>query len=132
VRQPPGRRRGARAQNDADSTDDHPPRDATTEAVRQIEQFTEAQATWLEQVSLKDRASFLEEQKALHAGCKAEMEALIERQKTALRQVVMQTAAVLRAQGPGVEARSTAADVPQTSRRRHRPDTSCRGDGSRR
>jgi hypothetical protein len=41
-------------------------RDATNDAVRQIEQFAEAQATWPEQVSLKDRALFLEEQKAPH------------------------------------------------------------------
>jgi hypothetical protein len=41
-------------------------RDATKDAVRQIEQFAEAQATWPEQVSLKDRALFLEEQKAPH------------------------------------------------------------------
>ena len=39
-------------------------RDATKDAVRQIEQFAEAQATWLEQVLLKDRALVLEEQKA--------------------------------------------------------------------
>ena len=57
-------------------------RDATNEAVRQIEQFAEAQATWLEQVSLKDRASFLEEQKALHDAWKADMETLIEGQNT--------------------------------------------------
>lgn len=38
---------------------------------------------------------------------------MIEGQNTALRQVVMQTAAVLRAQGPGVETRSTAADMPE-------------------
>jgi len=88
-------------------------RDATTEAVRQIEQFAEAQATWLEQVSLKDRTSFLEEQKALHATWKAEMEALIAGQNTALQEVVMQTAALLRAQGPGVEPKSTAVGSPQ-------------------
>ena len=52
-------------------------RDATNDAVRQIEQFAEAQATWLEQVSLKDRASFLEEQKALHDSWKADVNALI-------------------------------------------------------
>jgi AcrR family transcriptional regulator len=88
-------------------------RDATNEAVRQIEQFAEAQATWLEQVSIKDRASFLEEQKALHATWKAEMEALIESQNKALRQVVMQTAALLRGEAARVESRSTAADSPQ-------------------
>jgi hypothetical protein len=88
-------------------------REATSEAVRQVEQFAEAQATWLEQVSLKDGASFLEGQKALHATWQAGIEAVIGGQKTALRQVVMQAAAVLRAQGPGVEARSTAADAPE-------------------
>jgi len=88
-------------------------RDATNEAVGQIEQFAEAQATWLEQVSLKDRASFLEEQKALHDAWKADVDALIKGQNTTLRQVVVHTAAALRAQGPGMEARSTAAGSPQ-------------------
>jgi len=60
-------------------------RDATNEAVRQIEQFAEAQATWLEQVSLKDRSTLLEEQKELHDAWKAEMEALIEGRASALK-----------------------------------------------
>ena len=41
----------------------------------------------LDQVSLKDRASFLEDQKALHAAWKADMQALIEGQNGALQQV---------------------------------------------
>jgi hypothetical protein len=88
-------------------------RDATSEAVRQIEQFAEAQATWLEQVSLKDRASFLEEQKALHDAWKADLDALIEGQNKSLRQVVMQTAALLRAQGRGAGSTTTVEDPPQ-------------------
>jgi hypothetical protein len=88
-------------------------RDATNDAVRQIEQFAEAQATWLEQVSLKDRASFLEEQKALHDTWKADMGALIEGQNKALRQVVMQTATLLRTQTPATKLRPTATDSPQ-------------------
>jgi hypothetical protein len=75
-------------------------REATSEAVRQIEQFAEAQATWLEQVSLKDRASFLDEQKSLHDAWKADMEALVEGQNKALREVVIQAVALLRNQGP--------------------------------
>ena len=75
-------------------------REATSEAVKQIEQFAEAQATWLEQVSLKDRASFLEEQKALHNTWETDMEALIKGQNAALQQVVVQTVALLRNQGP--------------------------------
>jgi len=71
-------------------------RTATRDAVDQVEKFAEAQAHWLEQVSLKDRASFLQEQKALHAAWKAEMQALIEGQRSALQQVVLQTAALLR------------------------------------
>jgi hypothetical protein len=88
-------------------------RDATNDAVRQIEQFAEAQATWVEQVSLKDRASFLEEQKASHAAWKTDIKALIEGQNTALREVVMQTAALLRTNAPGVECRSKATGSPQ-------------------
>lgn len=88
-------------------------REASNEAVRQIEQFAEAQATWLEQVSLKDRASFLEEQKALHDAWKADMEALIKGQNRALREVVMQTATFLRTQTPTTKSRPTATDSPQ-------------------
>jgi hypothetical protein len=72
-------------------------REATDQAVKQIEHFAEAQATWLEQVSLKDRASILEEQKTLHETWKADMQALIEGQRSALQQVVIQTVALLRA-----------------------------------
>jgi hypothetical protein len=49
-------------------------------------------------VSLKDRASFLDDQKALHEAWKADMQALIEGQNGALQQVVMQTVALLRNQ----------------------------------
>jgi hypothetical protein len=88
-------------------------REATNEAVGHIEQFAEAQANWLEQVSLRDRASFLEEQKALHDAWKAEGELLIRGQNTTLRQVVVQAAALLRAQGPGVGSTTTATGPPQ-------------------
>jgi hypothetical protein len=94
-------------------------RDATTEAVRQIEQFAEAQATWLEQVSLKDRASFLEEQKVTHAAWKTDITALIEDQNGTLRDVVLQTAARLRrpsAVGPAC----TALPSPPVLHPRHR------------
>ena len=79
-------------------------RDATRDAVSEVEAVAQAQAHWLEQVSLKDRASFLEDQKALHDAWKADMAALIEGQNAALQQVVIQTVALLRAQGPTVGA----------------------------
>ena len=102
-------------------------REAANEAVAHIEQFAEAQAMWLEQVSLKDRASFLDEQKALYAAWKADMEALIEGQNTALQRAVAQTVARLRpppsAEGVHVhpfpvpaqtaDARSTRPTVPR-------------------
>ena len=90
-------------------------RDATSEAVRQIEQFAEAQATWLEQVSLKDRASFLDEQKSLHDDWKADMEALVEGQNRALRQVVMQTAASLRTHALSAGSSLATGDAPQAA-----------------
>lgn len=90
-------------------------REAARDAVTEIEQFAQAQARWLEQVSLTDRASFLEEQKALHEAWKADMAALIEGQNGALRQVVMQTVALLRAQAPAVKLRATAADSPKAT-----------------
>ena len=71
-------------------------RSATKDAIDQVEKFSEAQAHWLDQVSLKDRASFLQEQQDLHEDWKADMQALIEGQRSALQQVVMQTAALLR------------------------------------
>jgi len=79
-------------------------REATRDAIDQIEKVSEAQAHWLDQVSLKDRASFLEDQKALHAAWKADMQALIEGQNGALQQVVMQTVALLRNQPPAAGA----------------------------
>ena len=75
-------------------------RAATGEAVTEIAQLAQAQAHWLEQVSLADRATFLEEQQALHAAWKADMAALIEGQNSALREVLVQTLARLR--GPVV------------------------------
>jgi hypothetical protein len=69
---------------------------ATRDATDQIEKIAEAQAHWLNQVSLKDRASFLEDQKALHEAWKADMQALIEGQRSALQQVVLQTVGLLR------------------------------------
>jgi hypothetical protein len=75
-------------------------REATREAIDQVEKVAEAQAHWLDQVSLKDRASFLEDQKALHETWKANMQALIEGQNAALQQVVMQTVTLLRTQAP--------------------------------
>jgi len=75
-------------------------REATRDAVDQIKKVAEAQAHWLDQVSLKDRASFLEDQKALHEAWKADMQALIEGQNAALQQVVMQTVVLLRNQAP--------------------------------
>jgi AcrR family transcriptional regulator len=71
-------------------------REATDAALTHIEQLAEAQAHWLEQVSLKDRASFLEDQKALHDAWEADMEALFDGQNTALQRVVERTAAQLR------------------------------------
>ena len=87
-------------------------REATNEAVRQIEQFAEAQATWLEQVSLKDRASFLDEQKSLHDAWKADMEALVEGQNAALQQVVVPTVALLRNQGPAAGPARASPPAP--------------------
>ncbi|MGE5153067.1 MAG: transcriptional activator TraM [Bdellovibrio bacteriovorus] len=82
-------------------------RDATRAALTEIEQLAQAQARWLEQVSLKDRATFLEEHKALHAAWKADIQALIAGQRGALREVVLQTVARLRvptAAGPAPAA----------------------------
>jgi hypothetical protein len=60
-------------------------REATRDAIDQVEKVSEAQVHWLDQVYLRDRASFLEDQKALHAAWKADMQALIEGQNAALQ-----------------------------------------------
>jgi hypothetical protein len=70
---------------------------ATRQAIDQVETIAEAQAHWLDQVSLKDRASFLQEQKALHEAWKADMQALIDGQNASLKQVLVQTISLLRA-----------------------------------
>ncbi|MBK8636813.1 MAG: transcriptional activator TraM [Chromatiaceae bacterium] len=77
-------------------------REAARDAIDQVEKVAEAQAHWLDQGSLKDRASFLEDQKTLHEGWTADMQALIKGQNAALQQVVMQTIALLRNQAPTV------------------------------
>ena len=87
-------------------------REATRDAIDQIEKVAEAQAHWLDQVSLKDRASFLEDQKALHEAWKADMQALIEGQNAALQQVVVQTVALLRNQAPVAGPVLAAPPVP--------------------
>lgn len=100
-------------------------REATRETVTEIEQLAQAQAHWLEQVSLKDRASFLEQQKTLHDAWKADMEALIAGQNTALHQVVIQAAAVLRAHAPsgptGTAPSSSQVALPSALSRGFRP-----------
>ena len=88
-------------------------RTATQDAITQIERIAEAQAHWLDQVSLKDRASFLEDQKALHETWKAEMRALIEGQNSALQQVVMQTVSLLRV--PSEPAAAETQPLPTQS-----------------
>lgn len=73
-------------------------RTTTAGAIAQVDEVAAAQAQWLDQVSLKDRAAFLEKQKALHEAWKADMQALIDSQNAALQQVVVQTVALLKAQ----------------------------------
>jgi len=60
-----------------------------------------------------EQFDLMDEQKALHDAWKTGVELLSRGQNTTLRQVVVHTAAALRAQGPGMEARSTAAGSPQ-------------------
>ncbi len=90
-------------------------RTATRDAVDQVEKIAEAQAHWLDQVSLKDRASFLEDQKALHDTWKFDMQALIEGQNSALQQVVMQTVSLLRNQSPSAGRSTSVAPMTHQS-----------------
>ncbi|AGA92379.1 Transcriptional activator TraM (plasmid) [Thioflavicoccus mobilis 8321] len=89
-------------------------RDATTDAVRQIEQFAEAQATWLEQVSLKDRSSLLEAQTNLQQDWVSRMEALLAEQESALFRVVSRSATLLQRRSASVPAKP--ATHPDTYR----------------
>jgi AcrR family transcriptional regulator len=91
-------------------------REATRDAIDQVEKVAEAQAHWLDQVSLKDRASFLEDQKALHEAWKADMQALIEGQNAALQQVVMQTVTLLRNQAPAAVVALATPTAPLQAR----------------
>ena len=94
-------------------------RTATRDAVDQVEKIAEAQAHWLDQVSLKDRTSFLEDQKALHDTWKFDMQALIEGQNSALQQVVMQTVSLLQNQSPS--ANHSSSTVPMTHKNAKHP-----------
>ena len=86
---------------------------AIREAAAEIEQFAQAQASWLEQLSLKDRASFLEEHKAMHTAWKMDMESLIQGQNGALQQVVMQTIALLRNLAPAAGPALATSPAPR-------------------
>jgi hypothetical protein len=75
-------------------------REATREAVAEIEQLAAGPGALAGAGLAQGRASFLEDQKALHEAWKADMQALIEGQNGALQQVVMQTVALLRNPAP--------------------------------
>ncbi|WP_295393271.1 hypothetical protein [uncultured Thiodictyon sp.] len=78
-------------------------------------------AHWPDQASVKDRVTFLEDQKMLHEAWKADMAALIEGQNAALQQVVMQTVALLRAQGPAAGTASPGSAAGQQAPARAGP-----------
>jgi hypothetical protein len=86
-------------------------RDATTDAFRQIEQFAEAQATWLEQVSLKDRASLLEAQTNLQQEWVARTEAVLAEQESALFRVVSRSTALLQRRSVSLPAKPATDPV---------------------
>jgi len=66
-------------------------REATANAIAQVERVAEAQAQWLDQENLKGRAEFLGEQKALFDAWQEDMSRLIAVQNAALESVLLRT-----------------------------------------
>ena len=62
--------------------------EATRDAVTHLQEHAEAQAQWIEQITLQDRSNLLEQQKALLEGWQADMERIIAGQNAGLERVV--------------------------------------------
>jgi len=62
--------------------------EATRDAVAHLREHAEAQAQWIEQVTLQDRSGLLEQQKALLERWQADMQRIVTGQKTGLERVV--------------------------------------------
>lgn len=91
-------------------------RQATANAIAQVEKVAEAQTLWINQETLKEREEFIAAQKAAYEGYEARMKALIEVQNTALESVLLRTGgmtadAIKRAVAAEVQA--AVASVPR-------------------
>ena len=62
--------------------------EATRDAVAHLREHAEAQAQWIEQVTLQDRSGLLEQQKALLEGWQADMQRIVTGQQAGLERVV--------------------------------------------
>ncbi len=91
---------------------------ATQNAVTHIEQLAEAQAQWLEQVSLKDRSTLIEEQKALLQAWKGEIEQIVAGQNAALERVIQAVVKQLGNEIANIRTNHTAA-LPSPAPTRH-------------
>jgi len=83
--------------------------EATRDAVTHLREHAEAQAEWIEQVTLQDRSGLLEQQKALLEGWQADMQRIVTAQKAGLERVVQGVvkqlgAAVQKARDQGASA----------------------------
>lgn len=87
-------------------------REATRDAIDQIEKVAETQAHWRDHVSLKDPASFLEDHKAQNEAWEGDMQALIEGRNGALQQALIQTVALLTNQAPASGPVPTTPPAP--------------------
>jgi hypothetical protein len=71
---------------------------AADRAKADMEATAEAQAHWLEQTVLKDRAKFSSELSELHESWAAEVQSIVQGHETALRRVVVQTVQLIQDQ----------------------------------
>ena len=93
--------------------------DATRDAVAHLREHAEAQAQWIEQVTLTDRSNLLEQQKALLEGWRTEMERIVAGQNAGLERVIQGVvkqlgSEVRKARDQGASARRCPAPARRT------------------
>ena len=93
--------------------------EATRDAVAHLREHAEAQAQWIEQVTLQDRSLLLEQQKALLEGWQADMERIVAGQNAGLEQIVQGVvkrlgSEVQKARDPGTPALPSSAPARRT------------------
>lgn len=92
---------------------------AADEAVGRLEKFADAQVTYVEGATFKDRAELLKAEQALHEAWKVDIQGMIDRQNASLEQIIVRAVGLVRAGGtgnvdrPAIVAEAVSVTVPQ-------------------